>query len=159
MGRYLLLMLPAMIGSVLFHAGLVAVFIVYILLTAEKAVEAPSEKDTQSVNAEEVEKDKTTFTVVDVDPSMSESDTDIQYMAERIAEVSVPGKVNADQAVGIRDGDKITLDVANRALEVEIEDVEARREGWTPKPAKYTRGVLGKYAKVVQSAAHGAVCE
>ena len=30
-------------------------------------------------------------------------------------------------------------------------------EGWEPLPPKYTRGVLGKYAKVVQSAAHGAV--
>ena len=33
----------------------------------------------------------------------------------------------------------------------------ARRAG-SPLPPKYTRGVLGKYAKVVQSAAHGAVC-
>ena len=40
----------------------------------------------------------------------------------------------------------------------EESELEARREGWSPKPAKYTRGVLGKYAKVVQSAAHGAVC-
>ena len=32
-----------------------------------------------------------------------------------------------------------------------------RQEGWEPLPPKYTRGVLGKYAKVVQSAAHGAV--
>jgi hypothetical protein len=105
MGRYLLLMLPAMIGSVLFHVGLVAIFIVYIMLTAETPPAAPEESP-QTVNAEEVEKKNETFTVVDVDPSMSESDTDIQYMAERIAEVSVPGKVNADQAVGIRDADK-----------------------------------------------------
>ena len=34
----------------------------------------------------------------------------------------------------------------------------SRRDGWEPLPPKYTRGVLGKYAKVVQSAAHGAVC-
>ena len=33
-----------------------------------------------------------------------------------------------------------------------------RKDGWTPREPKYTRGVLGKYAKVVQSAAHGAVC-
>ena len=57
----------------------------------------------------------------------------------------------------VRDGDRITLDVANRRLDVEIDDLESRREGWAPKPPKYTRGVLGKYAKVVQSAAHGAV--
>jgi dihydroxy-acid dehydratase len=60
----------------------------------------------------------------------------------------------------IRDGDRITLDVANRRLDVDVtpEELESRREGWAPNPPKYTRGVLGKYAKVVQSAAHGAVC-
>ncbi len=60
----------------------------------------------------------------------------------------------------LRDGDRITLDVANRRLDVDVtpEELEARRKGWTPNPPKYTRGVLGKYAKVVQSAAHGAVC-
>ena len=35
---------------------------------------------------------------------------------------------------------------------------QPRKDGWEPLPPKYTRGVLGKYAKVVQSAAHGAVC-
>jgi dihydroxy-acid dehydratase len=58
----------------------------------------------------------------------------------------------------VRDGDPITLDVANRRLEVTMDDLPARQDGWTPNPPKYTRGVLGKYAKVVQSAAHGAVC-
>ncbi len=60
----------------------------------------------------------------------------------------------------VRDGDRIRLDVANRTLEVlvDAEELEARGEGWEPLPPKYTRGVLGKYAKVVQSAAHGAVC-
>ena len=57
----------------------------------------------------------------------------------------------------MRDGDQITLDVLNRSLEVEMPDLEERRVGWEPHPPKYTRGVLGKYAKVVQSAAHGAV--
>ena len=37
-------------------------------------------------------------------------------------------------------------------------ELAARKDGWTPREAKYTKGVLGKYAKVVQSAAHGAVC-
>ena len=58
----------------------------------------------------------------------------------------------------LRDGDPITLDVANATLDAEIDDLEARRTGWAPNPPKYTRGVLGKYAKVVQSAAHGAIC-
>jgi dihydroxy-acid dehydratase len=59
----------------------------------------------------------------------------------------------------VRDGDRITLDVAGRTLEVEQgDDWASRAEGWEPLPPKYTRGVLAKYAKIVQSAAHGAVC-
>ncbi|WP_445258105.1 dihydroxy-acid dehydratase [Nocardioides aurantiacus] len=60
----------------------------------------------------------------------------------------------------LRDGDQITLDVANMTLDVDVspEELESRREGWMPREPKFTRGVLGKYAKVVQSAAHGAVC-
>lgn len=61
----------------------------------------------------------------------------------------------------MRDGDQITLDVLNRSLEVEpaegSQDWEARKVGWEPRPPKYTKGVLGKYARTVTSAAHGAV--
>jgi dihydroxy-acid dehydratase len=69
-----------------------------------------------------------------------------------------PEAVDGGPIAFVRDGDPITLDVANRTLEVQIDDLEARQQGWQPNPPKYTRGVLGKYAKVVQSAAHGAVC-
>jgi dihydroxy-acid dehydratase len=68
-----------------------------------------------------------------------------------------PEAVDGGPIAFVRDGDPITLDVLNRTLEVEIDDLEARKEGWAPKPPKYTRGVLGKYAKIVSSAAHGAV--
>jgi dihydroxy-acid dehydratase len=70
-----------------------------------------------------------------------------------------PEAVDGGPIAFVADGDPITLDVANRTLEVEIDDAELarRKEGWEPLPPKYTRGVLGKYAKVVQSAAHGAV--
>jgi dihydroxy-acid dehydratase len=71
-----------------------------------------------------------------------------------------PEAVDGGPIAFVRDGDAITLDVANRSLEVEVDEAEweSRRVGWEPLPATYTRGVLGKYAKVVQSAAHGAVC-
>jgi dihydroxy-acid dehydratase len=69
-----------------------------------------------------------------------------------------PEAVDGGPIAFVRDGDPITLDVARRTLEVGIDDLEDRKVGWTPNPPKYTRGVLGKYAKVVQSAAHGAVC-
>ena len=60
----------------------------------------------------------------------------------------------------VRDGDPVRLDVANRKLDVVIDDDElaARKDGWTPQQPKFTKGVLGKYAKLVGSAAHGAVC-
>jgi dihydroxy-acid dehydratase len=71
-----------------------------------------------------------------------------------------PEAVDAGPIAFLRDGDRITLDVAGRTLDVDVTEAElaARREGWAPNPRKYTRGVLGKYAQVVQSAAHGAVC-
>ena len=71
-----------------------------------------------------------------------------------------PEAVDAGPIAFLRDGDRITLDVAHRTLDAEVSEQElaARQEGWEPHPPKYTRGVLGKYAKVVQSAAHGAVC-
>jgi dihydroxy-acid dehydratase len=70
-----------------------------------------------------------------------------------------PEAVDAGPIAFVRDGDRITLDVANRVLDVATDgDWDGRRDGWEPNPPKYTRGVLGKYAKVVQSAAHGAVC-
>jgi dihydroxy-acid dehydratase len=71
-----------------------------------------------------------------------------------------PEAVDGGPIAFVRDGDPIRLDVAGRSLEVLVDagELEQRRTGWEPNPPKYTRGVLGKYAKVVQSAAHGAVC-
>jgi dihydroxy-acid dehydratase len=70
-----------------------------------------------------------------------------------------PEAVDGGPIAFVRDGDAITLDVANRSLDVERgDDWDSRREGWEPLPPKYTRGVLAKYRAVVQSAAHGAIC-
>jgi dihydroxy-acid dehydratase len=71
-----------------------------------------------------------------------------------------PEAVDGGPIAFVRDGDRVRLDVAGRTLDVLVDETElkAREEGWEPLPPKYSRGVLGKYAKVVQSAAHGAVC-
>ena len=71
-----------------------------------------------------------------------------------------PEAVDGGPIAFVRDGDRIRLDVSGRSLDVlvDAEELKRREEGWEPLPPKYTRGVLGKYAKVVQSAAHGAVC-
>jgi dihydroxy-acid dehydratase len=71
-----------------------------------------------------------------------------------------PEAVDGGPIAFLRDGDRLRLDVAGGKLDVLVDpaELESRKEGWSPRPPKYTRGVLGKYAKVVQSAAHGAVC-
>jgi dihydroxy-acid dehydratase len=70
-----------------------------------------------------------------------------------------PEAVDGGPIAFVRDGDPITLDVANRTLELEVEadELESRKEGWEPAAPKYTSGVLAKYRKLVSSAAHGAV--
>ncbi|CUR56499.1 Dihydroxy-acid dehydratase (DAD) [metagenome] len=70
-----------------------------------------------------------------------------------------PEAVDGGPIAFLRDGDLVRLDVAGGGLDVTLseEELATRREGWVPNPPKYTRGVLGKYAKVVQSAAHGAI--
>ncbi|SFO88141.1 dihydroxy-acid dehydratase [Geodermatophilus dictyosporus] len=60
----------------------------------------------------------------------------------------------------VRDGDPIRLDLRARTLDLLVDDDELarRRQEWQPLPPRYTTGVLGKYAKLVGSAAQGAIC-
>jgi dihydroxy-acid dehydratase len=60
----------------------------------------------------------------------------------------------------VRDGDTIRLDMAARTLDVLVDpaELDRRRADWKPRPARYETGVLAKYAKLVGSAAEGAVC-
>jgi dihydroxy-acid dehydratase len=59
----------------------------------------------------------------------------------------------------VRDGDLVRIDIPNRRLDLLIDDLEMaeRREGFTPLPPRYDRGVLAKYAKLVGSASRGAI--
>ena len=70
-----------------------------------------------------------------------------------------PEAVDAGPIAFVKDGDTITLDVANKSLDVDIDpdELEARKVGWEPLPTKYTTGVLAKYRKLVGSASQGAV--
>jgi len=60
----------------------------------------------------------------------------------------------------VENGDKITLDVANGTLDLDVspEELQRRRENWQPVDRPAPRGVLAKYAKLVQSANVGAIC-
>jgi dihydroxy-acid dehydratase len=59
----------------------------------------------------------------------------------------------------VKDGDKILVDVHTKRLDLLVSDEEiaARKVGWKPNPPRYTKGVLGKYAKLVQGAETGAI--
>jgi dihydroxy-acid dehydratase len=60
----------------------------------------------------------------------------------------------------VRDGDPITLDMTLRELNLDVpaDELERRRDGWRPLPPAIRTGVLAKYAKLVGSAAEGAIC-
>ncbi len=59
----------------------------------------------------------------------------------------------------VREGDSITIDIANRTIDVHVDDEElaARRAEWRRPELKYKVGVFAKYVKLVGSAAEGAV--
>ena len=61
----------------------------------------------------------------------------------------------------VRDGDRIRLDVDSKTLDllVDADELAQRRADWTAPAPKHSRGVLSKYAKLVGSAANGAVCD
>jgi dihydroxy-acid dehydratase len=72
------------------------------------------------------------------------------------------GHVAPEAALGgplaaVRDGDRITIDVDGRRLELEGADISDRMRDWKPRTAPYATGVMAKYAALVGSAAMGAV--
>lgn len=56
----------------------------------------------------------------------------------------------------VEDGDKVTIDVEARTINVNA-DLKARAKGWTPPAPKYPTGAYAKFAALVQSASKGAV--
>ncbi len=78
----------------------------------------------------------------------------------------VVGHVAPEAAVGgtialVEEGDSITIDAERRLIQLNVpdEELEQRRSRWQPPKARYTRGVLAKYAKLVSSASRGAVTD
>ncbi len=61
----------------------------------------------------------------------------------------------------VADGDRVTLDVPAGRLDVEVDpaELDRRRADWKPMTPRYASGVLAKYARLVGSAANGAVCD
>ena len=74
------------------------------------------------------------------------------------------GHVSPEAASGgviglIEDGDIISIDINNCKLEVKLsdEEIEERRKNFKPLEPKVTEGYLARYAKLVSSAAEGAI--
>ena len=70
-----------------------------------------------------------------------------------------PEAVDGGPIAFVRDGDRIRVDVRKLSLDLLVSDEELaqRRVGWVPNTNKYSSGVLGKYAKLVQGAETGAI--
>jgi dihydroxy-acid dehydratase len=78
----------------------------------------------------------------------------------------VIGHVTPEAFVGgplalVEDGDKISIDAEKRemTLHVSDKDLAKRKKAWKQPKPRYTRGVLAKYAKLVNSASEGAVTD
>jgi dihydroxy-acid dehydratase len=59
----------------------------------------------------------------------------------------------------VREGDRITINPEGRSISLDTGNAEiaARLARWNAPEPKYPRGVLGKYTRLVGSAAKGAV--
>jgi dihydroxy-acid dehydratase len=78
----------------------------------------------------------------------------------------VVGHIAPEAAVGgnialIEEGDSITIDAHKLLVQLNVDDatLAARRAKWKPPAARYTRGVLAKYARLVSTASKGAVTD
>jgi dihydroxy-acid dehydratase len=71
-----------------------------------------------------------------------------------------PEAVDAGPIAFVQDGDPIRLDVHAKRLDLLVDPAELTRraDGWHPRQPRYRTGVLAKYARLVGSAAGGAVC-
>jgi dihydroxy-acid dehydratase len=74
------------------------------------------------------------------------------------------GHVAPEAALGgpialVEEGDEIVIDVDRKALDLNVDPkiLAARAARWTPRPPRYTTGVMAKYAALVSSASEGAV--
>ena len=76
------------------------------------------------------------------------------------------GHVSPEAASGgpiglVQTGDEIAIDIPNRTLDLKVsqKELKERKKTWTPREPRITTGWLARYAKLVGSAASGAVFE
>ena len=70
-----------------------------------------------------------------------------------------PEAAHRGPIAALREGDRVTLDIENRTLSVDLsdEEIENRLEGWRDPQPRYETGVFAKYAALVSSASEGAI--
>ena len=70
-----------------------------------------------------------------------------------------PESVAGGPIAGIRDGDKITIDIPDRTITVDLseQEIEDRLENWTPPDQEHGGGVMRRYGSAFSSAATGAI--
>jgi len=70
-----------------------------------------------------------------------------------------PEAARGGPIAAIREGDEITVDIANRRLDVALseEEIAERVAGYQSPPSPFGQGVMAKYASTVSSASEGAV--
>ena len=78
----------------------------------------------------------------------------------------VAGHVAAEAFVGgliglVNEGDSVTIDAIQLLIQLNVDEAEivTRRAAWKAPAPRYTRGVLGKYFKLVGTASKGAVTD
>ncbi len=61
----------------------------------------------------------------------------------------------------VEEGDRIAIDIPGHKIDLLVDEktLAARRASWTPKPPAVSTGYLARYAKLVSSAARGAILE
>jgi dihydroxy-acid dehydratase len=78
----------------------------------------------------------------------------------------VVGHVAPEAYVGgtialVQEGDTITIDSDRRLIQLNVSDaeLEKRRVKWKPPSPRYTKGVMGKYIRLVSTASRGAITD
>jgi dihydroxy-acid dehydratase len=61
----------------------------------------------------------------------------------------------------VKEGDSITIDAKKRTIELNIsaKEMAARKKAWEQPKARYTKGLLGKYTRIVSTASRGAITD
>jgi hypothetical protein len=106
MGRIIVLLVPSLFGSIVFHVVLFAIFFLVMLPTANADKDAVPKEDAGRLEADESRTDKIPFMSVDEDPAALKSGDDIQNDSSRIEKFTVPGANMPEANIGMVDGPK-----------------------------------------------------